>query len=290
VVAGGVRHALVAGARTPTNVALARAGDWLLLSPAEAVRQLRQGDVAIGRLDVRPTLDGIEEGMEALGELSAQGVTLLNGSSTLLAAHDKLLTARILAGAGVEHPETYLLRPGGRAVLPGWRGPVVVKPRFGSWGRHVERCTTPDELAETLEGIAHETWFASCGAVVQHLVPPCGFDLRIVVARGRVVGAVMRVSPTGEWRTNVALGARRVQVAPPAAAIRVALAAADAVAGDLVGVDLVPLGRGRWVVLEVNGAVEFTRAYAPAGDVFAAAVEAIGGPAAAAAPRIAVGV
>ena len=47
-----------------------------------------------------------------------------------------------------------------------------------------------------------------------------------------------------------------------------ALAAARASGADLVGVDLLPDSRGRWTVIELNGAVEFTREYSPAKDVF----------------------
>ena len=105
----------------------------------------------------------------------------------------------------------------------------------------------------------------------QELVPPRGHDLRLVVARDRVIGAIRRVAPPGEWRTNVALGARREQVVPPRQARELALAAAAAVGGALVGVDLLPADDG-FVVLEVNGAVEFTQAYSLGGDVFANAV------------------
>jgi glutathione synthase/RimK-type ligase-like ATP-grasp enzyme len=53
------------------------------------------------------------------------------------------------------------------------------------------------------------------------------------------------------------------------------LAAAAAVGADLVGVDLLPLGPGRFVVLEVNGAVDFSADYAPHEDVFSNAMRAI---------------
>ena len=267
-----MRHAIIAWERTPTNLALARAGDWVLVDPVRALKVLRPGDVALARLDVRPTLDGIQVGMEALGELSARGVAILNDPSTLLSTHDKLLTARLLAGAGIPHPRTRLLT----SAMPAreWTGPVVVKPRFGSWGRYVERCDCPEELKRHLASIQGHRWFRSSGALVQSLVPPSGFDLRLVVARQRVVGAVLRVSADGEWRTNVALGARRVATSPPADAVRLAVAAAGAVNGSLVGVDLLPDGDG-WVVLEVNGAVEFTSEYSLAGDVFTATTEAL---------------
>jgi hypothetical protein len=52
--------------------------------------------------------------------------------------------------------------------------------------------------------------------------------------------------------------------------------AAAAVAGDLVGVDLLPLPNGDHVVLEVNGAVEFTTDYSLAKrDVFEEVAKAV---------------
>lgn len=58
--------------------------DVLLLTPDEALARLQPGDVAIGRLDVVPTLDGIEPGLEALGTLTERGVRLLNSPEALV--------------------------------------------------------------------------------------------------------------------------------------------------------------------------------------------------------------
>jgi glutathione synthase/RimK-type ligase-like ATP-grasp enzyme len=93
-----------------------------LLAPEQAVTELRRGDAALGRLDVLPTLDGVEDGLWALGSLAAAGIRTLNRAGALLAAHDKLLTARLLLRAGLPHPRTRLLSPG--APLPELRLPV----------------------------------------------------------------------------------------------------------------------------------------------------------------------
>jgi [lysine-biosynthesis-protein LysW]--L-2-aminoadipate ligase len=222
---------------------------------------------------VHPSLEGVEEGIAVLGSLAACGVRVLNPAGALLACHDKLLTARLLRRAGVAHPRTAHLTS--VAADPHLDGPLVVKPRFGSWGREVTLCRDRVALRAALEQIEWRPWFASQGALVQELVPPAGHDLRIVIAGGRAVGAARRTAARGEWRTNVALGATIEPTVAPAAAVELATRAALAVGADLVGVDLLPDGEGGWIVLELNGAVDFRPVYSPTGDVFAAAAEAL---------------
>ena len=103
---------------------------------------------------------------------------------------------------------------------------------------------------------------------MQELVEPQGFDLRLLVAAGEVVGAIERVAAPGEWRTNIALGGTRRRTNPPVEACAIAARAAAAVRGDLVGVDLIPAGSS-WRVIEINGAVDFNDDYSlDGGDVF----------------------
>lgn len=253
---------IVAHSQSATN---RRLGE--VLTPAEAVSRLRAGEVALGRLDVLGSLEGIERGLWALDLLERKGVVVLNSSRTLSLTHDKLATAAALVDAGLPHPRTWLAAP----WLPPPRiaGPVVLKPRFGSWGRDVVCCRDSAELDAALAEAASRPWFRSAGGVVQELVPPAGYDLRLLVARGEVAGAVHRVASVGQWRTNIALGGRRVAAQPSEQACALARRAAAAVGGQLVGVDLLPLPGGGWVVLELNGAVDFSGDYSLDGtDVF----------------------
>jgi RimK family alpha-L-glutamate ligase len=211
----------------------------------------------------------VEDGLWALGSLAARGVGVLNRAGALLAAHDKLLTAKVLQRAGLPHPRTRILHPGGQ--VPDWEGPLVVKPRFGSWGRDVELCEDEIAFRRHLRSLEHRLWFQRHGAVLQQLVTPSGFDLRIVVAAGTAVGAISRVAAPGEWRTNIALGGTRAAVEPSPEAIELAVRAADAAGADLIGVDLLPDGAGGHTVLELNGAVDFTREYGIDRDPFVAA-------------------
>lgn len=267
-----MRFALIARQATPTNEALSGARVdgvcWEQLTPEQALAELRPGDAALGRLDVLPTLQGIEDGMWALGALEARRVVVLNHSAALFTTHDKLLTARLLRRADLPHPRTAHVRPD--RPFPAVRPPVVVKPRFGSGGSGVMLCEDEDAFCDTLSRLSSVPWFDQQGVLVQELVPPQGYDLRILVAAERVVGAVFRIAAEGEWRTNISLGGSRRPVAdPPRQACEIAIAAARAAGAALVGVDLVPDVFGNWTIIELNGAVEFTQEYQPDGDVFA---------------------
>ena len=140
-----------------------------------------------------------------------------------------------------------------RALEP----PFVLKPRFGSWGQDVLQCRDASELEESLATIGQRSWFRRHGVLIQELVPPLGYDTRVIVAGGQVVGAGRREAAPGEWRTNVALGGRFISLAPTEEEAALAIDAARAMGAELVGVDLLPKPEHESVVIEVNVAVDF---------------------------------
>ena len=266
-----VRIALLGNDWSSTNLELVDAWGSLgievaLLGPASVKGWVQPGDVVLGRLDVLPSIDGVQPGLMTLFLLERRGLRVLNSAPALVRAHDKLLTARALREAGIPHPRTERLLPD-RELLS-VHPPCVIKPRFGSWGTDVTRCETPDELERYLEQLQDKPWFLRRGAVAQELMPPLGFDLRLLVAGSTVVGAINRYAAPGEWRTNVSLGGSRAPAVPSPNARALAVAAANAIGADLVGVDLLPI-EGGYTVLELNGAVDFHPDYSlPGEDVF----------------------
>jgi RimK family alpha-L-glutamate ligase len=267
-----VEFAVIAHQLSETNLDLAARG-WNgnhshLFAPRDALLNLRAGDAALNRLDVSQQLDGVEEGLWIVNQLEAQGVRVFNRPPALLAAHDKLITARLLSAVGIPHPRTRRLH--NATSLEGFSLPIVAKPRFGSWGRDVELCGDRRALDDYIRCMQRKAWWRA-GGVIQELVPPRASDLRIIVAADDVVGAAVRIAAPGEWRTNVALGARSTSTTPPADACELALAATRRLGIDLAGVDLLRDEDG-WVVLEVNGAVEIRAHYSLGNDVFSAAL------------------
>jgi len=272
-----VSVAVLGSAANQTSLALvaewqARGLSCELVEPHDV--RLSAFDVVLGRIDVRPTLDGVEPGLLELFWLERAGTRVLNPATALLRTHDKLRTAVALKRAGLPHPSTWHLQAHELGRLP--RPPVVLKPRFGSWGSDVRLCRTEGEIAEALLVFASRDWFRRHGALVQDVIATPGFDLRLVVAGGRVVGAVERHPEPGEWRTNVSVGASRHPTSPEPRARAIAIAAAEAVGANLVGVDLMPLPDGGYVVIELNGAADFQESYSPGRDIYTDVADALG--------------
>ena len=186
---GGVITAVI-GTPTRTNLILAYAWrelgvDARVLHPDEAVSVLGAGDVALFRLDVLPTLDGVEPGLEHGADLERAGVRILNSPPALLATHDKLLTARRFAEFGVPHPWTTHVAPDG--PVPASPFPCVVKPRFGSWGQDVFLCRREEDLHRVLSAVHSRPWWSRHGALVQELIGPVRRDVRAIVSGDRIV-------------------------------------------------------------------------------------------------------
>ena len=87
---------------------------------------------------------------------------------------------------------------------------MVLKPRFGSWGRDVVLCSTADELDRALAQLATRPWFAEHGVLAQELVPPLGWDLR-----ARSSPAAASSAPRGA-RPQPGSGGRTSRSAAPA--------------------------------------------------------------------------
>lgn len=75
-----------------------------LVKPARLAGLALHGDLV--RLDVRRTLDGVEDGIRELRRVERGGIRVLNPASSLIACHDKLQTALRLGRLGIPQPAT----------------------------------------------------------------------------------------------------------------------------------------------------------------------------------------
>jgi glutathione synthase/RimK-type ligase-like ATP-grasp enzyme len=70
-----------------------------LAKPARLAGLALHGDLVLGRLDVRRTLDGVEDGIRELRRVERGGIRVLNPASSLIACQDKLQTVLRLGRA-----------------------------------------------------------------------------------------------------------------------------------------------------------------------------------------------
>ncbi|GAA4638931.1 lysine biosynthesis protein LysX [Actinoallomurus vinaceus] len=197
--------------------------------------------------------------------LEARGVATVNRSDVIEMCGDKLRTSLALERAGVPSPRTAVaLSPDEGADAAERLGfPVVIKPLAGSWGRLVAAAHDRDTAEALLEHRAALPSPVQHIVYLQEFVDKPGRDIRMIVAGDDVVGATYRYSDS--WRTNAARGGRSKPCPLVPELVAAALAAARAVGGGVLGVDLVE-GPDGPLVLEVNHAVEFQGFQAAHGD------------------------
>jgi RimK family alpha-L-glutamate ligase len=224
----------------------ASAGDALT---SEGI-SLLDADAVLARIIPAGSLEQIIFRVDALHWLEERGVPVINSPRAIERCVDKFYTDVRLRAAGVPTPETVVCE-GIPAALDAIRamGDVIVKPIFGSLGHGMVRVSDPDVGLRVLQALDQ----VRAVFYVQRAIAHDGRDVRAFVVGGRVIGAIERQAPDGQWRTNVAQGAATRALDLPAAWADLALRAAAAVGTDYAGVDLLPSRDGSVVVLEVNG-------------------------------------
>src|SRR5713226_7389576 len=192
----------------------------------------------------------------ALKVLNDWGVPTVNRYEVALTCGDKINTSTALAAAGVPSPRTLMAFTPESALraIETLGYPVVLKPAIGSWGRLLAKISDRDaaeallEHKDTLGSYQHAIFY------IQEYVDKPSRDIRSFVVGDETIGAIYREST--HWITNTARGgqARNCPVTPEID--RLSRAAARAVGGGVLAIDLLEHPDGL-VVSEVNYTMEF---------------------------------
>lgn len=206
-------------------------------------------DVILVRTMPPGTLEQVVYRMDALAWLAANGTRVVNSPKSLECAVDKYLTTARLSAAGLPVPETIVCEheDDAMAAFEELGGDVVVKPLFGAEGRGIVRVSDPD--------LAHRTFrtLMRLNAVLylQRYIDHEGFDVRVLVLNGRIVGSIRRHSPD-DFRTNVSRSAIAELHKVTSTEADFALRAAEITGAYIAGVDLLYDRQGACYVIEVN--------------------------------------
>ena len=209
-----------------------------------------EADAVLARIIPSGSLEQIIYRVDALHWIEEHGVPVVNSPRAIERAVDKFYTDALLREAGLPTPETVVCETTADAMDAVREfGDAVIKPIFGSMGHGLVRVSDPDVAFRVLKSLDQvRTVF-----YVQRAIDHGGRDIRVFVIGGRVLGAIERRAPDGDWRTNVARGAEAHAFDLPATWADLAVRACAAIGADYAGVDLLPSRDGSVFVLEVNG-------------------------------------
>ncbi|MEZ4562052.1 MAG: lysine biosynthesis protein LysX [Thermomicrobiales bacterium] len=223
----------------------------------EIVLDLSRPEPAMVRCDV--VLERAINHLRALYTLKTLndwGVPTVNTYEVANICGDKLLTTAALEQHGVPTPRTLVAYTPESALAAceelGY--PVVMKPAVGSWGRLLARVNDRDAAEALLEHKVTLGSFHHGAFYLQEYVNKPGRDIRSFVVGDETICAIYRDSP--HWITNTARGGAASNCPVTDELDTLSRAAARAVGGGVVAIDLFESERGL-LVNEVNYTMEF---------------------------------
>ena len=201
----------------------------------------------------------------ALQILDAWGIPCVNNAHIAQICGSKLETSLALMAANVPMPQVQIATTPEAALtaIEAMGYPVVLKPAVGSWGRLLAKVNDREaaeailEHKSTLGSYQHSIFY------IQEYITKPDRDIRSFVVGDETICAITRHS--AHWITNTARGGsvENCPVTPELDSL--SRAAARAVGGGVVAVDLLEDANGRLLVNEVNYTMEFRNSIQPTG-------------------------
>jgi len=189
--------------------------------------------------------------------LNDWGVRTINTYEVALVCGNKLETTSALIRDKVPTPSCKIAftQESALAAIEELGYPVVLKPAIGSWGRLLTKVNDREAAEAILEhkeilGSYHHSIF-----YIQEYIDKPARDIRSFVVGDETVAAIYRYND--HWITNTARGGRAENCPVTPEINELSLAAAKAVGGGVVAVDLLETQEGQLLVNEVNYTMEF---------------------------------
>jgi [lysine-biosynthesis-protein LysW]--L-2-aminoadipate ligase len=208
---------------------------------------------------------GHARAIAALRILADWGMRTVNTIGVASTCGDKMATTSALTAQGIPSPRTLVAFTPQSALeaidMVGY--PAVLKPAVGSWGRLLCKVNDREAAEAVLEhkrvlGSYHHSIF-----YIQEYVHKPQRDIRSFVIGDETICAIYRYSE--HWITNTARGGRAENCPVTPAIDHLSLAAANAVGGGVVAVDILETQDGEMLVNEVNYTMEFRNSIEPTG-------------------------
>lgn len=216
---------------------------------------------------------GHQQSLAIATALERGGIQCLNSAAVTATCGSKVATSAALAQHKIPQPQVrFAFSPSfALSSIEKLGYPVVVKPDLGSWGRLLAKVNDRDAAEAVLEHKDVLGSFQHSVIYIQEYVEKAGRDIRVFVVGDECVAAIYRSS--NHWITNTARGAEATNCPLRDDLVNFSAAAAQAVGGGILAVDLFETERGL-LVNEVNHTMEFKNSIDPTGvDIPAAIID-----------------
>jgi glutathione synthase/RimK-type ligase-like ATP-grasp enzyme len=190
--------------------------------------------------------------LAVLRHFEQAGVIVVNSGESIATAKDKMRTSQLLSRAGIPIPNTMMVRfPIQEKLITDNIGyPCVIKVVTGSYGAGVYLCEKKRDYKKIVEFV--ESLGSKKTLLVQeYLGDQPGEDLRVLVIGGKVLGAMKRSAPEGDFRANITNGGTGENFPVTEEIDYIARETASALGLTIAGVDLLFDKRG-FRVCEAN--------------------------------------
>ena len=140
-------------------------------------------------------------------QFQEENVRCINSSLSVEIAKDKMRSHQLLASHGLPIPNTMLVRfPVEVDIVDnmiGW--PCIVKVISGSYGEGIYLCENKTSFKKMMEFVGNLDT-PKILLVQEYVDAKPGEDLRVFVVGGKVLGAMKRHAPEGDFRANISAG------------------------------------------------------------------------------------
>ena len=191
--------------------------------------------------------------LAVLRQFEYSNIPCINPSESINIVRDKLRTSQILAQHNLPTPKTMMVRyPIDLGLVEDNIGfPCVVKLVTGSYGEGIYLCERKRDYKKLMEFIDTLGANKKTMLVQEYMGHRPGEDLRVYVVGGKVLGAMKRTAPEGDFRANITNGGTGEAYPVDEKMEFIALETAKVLGLDIAGIDLLFTEDG-YVVCEAN--------------------------------------
>jgi [lysine-biosynthesis-protein LysW]---L-2-aminoadipate ligase len=205
------------------------------------------------------------QALTILDMLNGWGIHTINTAATAVICGDKIKTSQALENAGIPTPRVSVAFTAESALeaIDRMGYPIVLKPAVGSWGRLLAKINDREAAEAVLEHKTVLGTYQHSIFYIQEYIQKPGRDIRAFVVGDRTIAAISRSSE--HWITNTAKGGQAANYPVTPELNELCVAAANAVGGGILAIDVFETLDGEYLVNEVNYTMEFKNSIEPTG-------------------------